>query len=55
MEGEGEEEGSKEELQQGFTAVHVFLSWLVGVGFPCKGDWPFERGGRCPFIVFWWD
>ena len=56
MKGEGEKEGFKGKLQQGFAVVvHVFLSWLAGVGFPCKGEWPFERGGRGPFIVFWWD
>ena len=52
MKGEGEKEGFKEKLQQGFAVVgHVFLSWLAGVGCPCKGEWPFERGGRTPFIV----
>ena len=56
MKGEGEKEGFKEKLQQGFAVVvHIFLSWLAGVGFPCKGEWPFERGGRAPFIVFLWD
>ena len=56
MKGEGEKEGFKGKLQQGFAVVvHVFLSWLAGVGFPCKGEWPFERGGRAHFIVFLWD
>ena len=49
MEGEGE--GSREKLQQGFAVVHVFLCWLAGVGFSYKREWPFERGDTGPFIL----